>query len=134
VPNQDKNKLFLGRKLCETTSMSDIYKFTYDHMVNRAKTVDVAWFNNRNMPTYLFEIEHSTDIQNSLLKFVDLQDFYIDFFIVADLARKNGYTSKLSFIAFDGIRKRTKFLSYSQLSEWHTKTYQIVTLENAIGI
>jgi len=134
VPNQDKNKLFLGRKLNEITSMSDIHKFTYDHIIKRAKTIDVSWFNTRNMPTNLFEIEHSTDIQNSLLKFVDLQDFYTGFFVVAHSIRAKDYTTKLSFVAFDGIRDRTKFLSYEQLSEWHTRTYQIITIENSIGV
>lgn len=134
VPNQDKNKSYLGKKLCEITSMSDICKFTYDHIIKKARTIDVIWFNKRKMPNTLFEVEHSSDIQNSLLKFVELQDFYINFFIVADLVRRNDYCAKLSYVAFDGIRNRTKFLTYDQLSEWHTRTYQIVNLESSIGV
>lgn len=38
------------------------------------------------MPHSFFEIEHSTDIQNSLLKFNDLQDFYVRMVIVADVS------------------------------------------------
>ena len=41
------------------------------------------------MPHSLFEIEHSTDIQNSLLKFNDLQDFYSRMVIVADTVKQN---------------------------------------------
>jgi len=84
VPKQDKNKSFLGRKLSDVATIAEIYNFSYDRIIKKARTVDVIWFNCRNMPTSLFEVEHSTDINNSLLKFVELQDFYTDFYIVAD--------------------------------------------------
>lgn len=79
VPNQDKNKLYLGKKLSEIVTVSDIYKFSYDKIVRAAQTIDVMWFNERNMPANFFEVEHSTPIHNSLLKFVELQDFYTSF-------------------------------------------------------
>jgi len=134
VPNQDKNKLFLGKKLSEIATVADIYNFGYESMLKRAKTVDVVWFNKRLMPTKLFEVEHSTDIQNSLLKFLELQDFYIDFFIVADKVRKPEYESKLSYTAFSDIKNRIKFLTYEDLSELHTKTYQTVTIEREYNL
>lgn len=80
VPNQDKNKIFLGKRLCEISSIIDFYKFTYDHIIQKARTIDVTWFNVRKMPYMVFELEHAADIQNSLLKFVKLQDFYTDFY------------------------------------------------------
>lgn len=116
VPSQDKNKLYLGKKLCEMTNLLIIPNFTYTHILQKTKTIDVVWFNERNMPTSLFEIEHSTSMQNSLLKFVELQDFYTHFYIVADSVRKNDFNSKLlSYSAFMPIRKRTQFLSYENL-------------------
>lgn len=132
VPYQDKNKNFLGKKLADITSIREFYEFGYDHIIHRAQTVDVSWFNQRKMPSMLFEVEHSTDIQNSLLKFVELQDFYVEFFIVADDARRREYEHKTTLSAFTPIQRRTKFLSYEQVSEWHAKTYEIVSLENNI--
>ena len=134
IPNQDKNKSYLGKRLCDVTTVHDFYKFSYDYIIQRARTIDVTWFNNRNMPENFFEVEHATPIQNSLTKFVDLQDFYTDFYIVAASARKNDFENKLKYSAFSPINKRTKFLSYEQLSEWHGNTYQLVTLESSIGI
>jgi hypothetical protein len=87
VPNQDRNKRFLNKRLCEITTLDSICQFSYNHIINKAQTVDVTWFNLRQMPASFFEVEHSTDIHNSLLKFVELQDFYTDFFIVADQHR-----------------------------------------------
>ena len=130
VPSQDKNKKFLGKTLCEISSQESFYQFGYDHIVRKAKTVDVCWFNVRKMPSVLFEVEHSTDIQNSLLKFVELQDYNANFFIVADKVRKEEYAEKLALNAFVSIKPRVQFMDYDKLSGWHTKTFEIVSVEN----
>jgi hypothetical protein len=132
VPNQDKNKDFLGKKLGEVASLKEFWKFSYDNLVQKAQTIDVSWFNQRKMPSMLFEVEHSTDIQNSLLKFVELQDFYVEFFIVADDVRRREYYNKISLNAFTPIQKRINFLSYRKLSEWHSKVYELVNLEQKL--
>jgi len=133
VPSQDKNKRFLGKTLGEISTQTDFYQFSYDHIVRRAKTIDVCWFNIRKMPSMLFEIEHSTDIQNSLLKFVELQDFNTNFFIVADKARKTEYEEKLTRSVFIPIKTRVKFIDYDKLSEWHTKTFEIFSVESNLN-
>ncbi|MFA4830891.1 MAG: hypothetical protein WC618_01795 [Patescibacteria group bacterium] len=130
VPNQDKNRQFLGKTLGEISTISNFYQFGYDQMVRKAQTVDVLWFNPRKMPSVLFEIEHSTDIQNSLLKFVELQDYNVNFFIVADKVRKAECAGKLSLNAFMPIKSRVQFMDYDKLSDWHTKTFEIVAIEN----
>ena len=134
VPSQDKNRRFLGKTLGEICSITNFYQFGYDQMVRKAKTVDVSWFNIRKMPSVLFEVEHSTDIQNSLLKFVELQDYNANFFIVADKVRKAEYAGKLALIAFVPIKSRVQFIDYDKLSDWHTKTFEIVTIENNITL
>lgn len=134
VPNQDKNKLYLGKKLSEITTVPEIYKFSYDRIVQKAKTIDVAWFNERDMPASLFEIEHSTDIQNSLLKFVELQDFYANFCIVANEVRKKEFQAKLSLEAFKPINKRVGFWNYDDVAELHTKTSEFVSIDSRLRL
>lgn len=129
VPNQDKNKLFLTRPLSELTTMDGIFLFSYDHLVKRAQTIDVVWFNERKMPDSFFEVEHSTDIQNSLLKFIELQDFNAQFRIVTDKNRKKEYQSKLRYSAFKPIRERVRFIDYETLSEFHSKTAELSVIE-----
>ncbi|MDP2708652.1 MAG: hypothetical protein Q8O93_01185 [bacterium] len=130
VPSQDKNKQFLGKTLGEISSQMNFYQFGYDHITRKAKTIDVSWFDIKKMPDVSFEVEHSTDIQNSLLKFVELQDYNTKFFIVADKARKTEYLGKLALNVFIPINTRVQFMDYDELSEWHTKTFEIVSLEN----
>ena len=42
VPGQDKNKLFLGKKLGDLAKVKEFYHFTYDEVVKRASTIDVV--------------------------------------------------------------------------------------------
>ncbi len=129
VPSQDKNKTFLTKPLSEYAAIETIYPFTYDHLVKRAQTIDVVWFNERKMPHSFFEVEHSTDIQNSLLKFIELQDFNAQFRIVADKNRKREFQSKLSYTAFRPILEQVRFIDYETVSELHSKTTELSLIQ-----
>ena len=118
VPCQDKHKEFYnGQKLEELSTLNEQPPYSYPRLLKRSSTIDVIWFNERDMPHSFFEIEHSTDIQNSLLKFNDLQDFYVRMNIVADTKRKTEFECKMNYHAFDELRlnKRVFFLSYDAL-------------------
>lgn len=119
IPNQDKNKLFLNEKLADVRTLSEIPQFSYPKIVKRSSNVDVIWFNERKMPHSFFEVEHSTDIQNSLLKFNDLQDFYSRMVIVADSKRKEEYLNKLKYSSFTNLYKqnRVSFMNYEELNK-----------------
>jgi len=131
VPPQDKNKQFLGReRLGSLASLKKIHPFCYPRVVNHAKTIDVVWFNWRKMPASIFEVEHSTDMKNSLIKFIELQDFRTDMVIVADENRKRQFQKTLSFGAFEPIKEYVRFLSYQQLSEYHSNLFKLKTLES----
>ncbi len=115
VPNQDRNRPYLGKKLGDAANLDRIFDFGYEHMVKKASTVDVIWFNERRMPHSFFEVEYSTDFQNSLLKFFELQDYYANFYIVSDENRKREYEKKISNSAFKPIRKRVEFVNYDHI-------------------
>ena len=132
VPNQDKNKTFLDRPLSTVTTVHRFYPFTYGHLVSKAQTIDVTWFNDRKLPQSFFEVEHSTDFYNSLLKFVDFVDFKVDFRIVADQARFREYQFKAEQSAFREIASRVKFISYDVVSEWHAKAYELSVVESRL--
>ncbi len=122
VPPQDKNQAFLDRTLADVRSLERIPEFGYEEMVRRAKTVDVVWFNNRRMPDSLLEVEFSTDFQNSLHKFLDLQDYYANFVIVADETRKRQFEKRLNQAGFEPIRDRVGFFNFEEVSRLHSAT------------
>jgi hypothetical protein len=125
-PNQDKNKLFVNKPLKEIRGLQDIPQFSHDGIVQRCSTVDVIWFNRRLLPNSLFEVEHSTDFQNSLIKFSDLQDFYTRMIIVADDNRKREFTQKMKSTVFGEISSRVNFLGYESL----VKQYEMDLLKS----
>ena len=110
IPPQDQNRKFIDKKLGEIADSISLPIFTYDNILKKARSVDVIWFNERNMPSNFYEIEHTTDIKNSLCKFYELQDFNSGFYIVADTFRKKEFEDKLHVSMFDCIAKRVKFL------------------------
>ncbi|MCD7721718.1 MAG: hypothetical protein LUI09_05760 [Prevotellaceae bacterium] len=126
VPQQDKNKKFLDKRLGDLSTMKEMPQYSYKRLVDRSSTVDVIWFNERQMPHSFFEIEHTTDIQNSLLKFNDLQDFHVKMVIVADERRKEEFAGKMRYLAFADLlrERRVSFLNYDLLAqqyEWEVK-------------
>ncbi len=134
VPHQDKNKLFLERRLAEISTLRDFHNFTYDSLLKRARTVDVSWFNERRLPKAFFEVEYSTDMRNSLLKFLDFEDFRINFFIVADAGRKRDFEDKISSSTFSPIRNTVKFIDYDTLANTHSKISASVPGEKLLGL
>jgi hypothetical protein len=121
-PEQDKNKKFLDKTLGEIRTLTKIPDFSYEFFINRSKTVDVIWFNERNMPASFFEIEHTGQFLNALVKLNDLQDFAARMIIVADRVRRNEFEKNRSFSSFKEITKRVEFLSYEQL----IKQYEVL--------
>lgn len=129
VPAQDQNNKFLERPLKDVCSTIHIPQFSYERITDRAKTVDAIWFNDRAMPDSFFEVEHSTDIQNSVTKFCDLQDFYSRFFIVAPRNRKEQFDKVLERTAFREMRGRILFHSYENV----LSQYELMCKLNGAG-
>lgn len=125
APSQDKNKVFGSQRIGDVRTKSRLPGFGYDTLVRRASTIDAIWLNSRQMPDSLFEVEHSTDIQNSLLKFVDLQDFNARMFIVADTSRRRSFMEKLGYTAFECLNgakgRKVRFLSYDELEKQYAQ-------------
>lgn len=99
------------KDICTTVHIPD---FSFENIKNRARTVDVIWFNERNMPNSFFEVEHSTDIQNSVAKFCDLQDFLVVFDCCSQ-NREEQFNKVMSRTAFKDMRERIKFHNYESI-------------------
>ena len=71
------------------------------------------------------------DIQNSLLKFNDLQDFYSRMIIVADNKRKADYLNKIKYSSFKdlSINNRVSFLDYESLNKQYERLIEQQSFE-----
>ena len=133
IPAQDKNRKFLSHPLHEMATLSEFRPFTYEHLLKRGRTIDVTWFNDRDFPDAFFEVEHSTDIHNSLLKFMEFQDFRTRFVIVADTSRRGEFDGKAAYTAFRPIKDRVEFWDYDRLSDYHTKASVAYAAQESLG-
>ena len=134
IPPQDKNKVFVRRPLKELATLESIHEFTYPEVISKIKTIDVIWFNKRRFPDSVFEIEHSTNFYNSLLKFRKLQDFHVKFFVVGDGARKKEFSTKIDDDAFDDIRERVSFINYDLISQFHSRSFEYHQLSKELPL
>lgn len=125
IPAQDKNRLFLGKPLADIADTFAIPAFTYEKLLRKARTIDVIWFNEREMPSDFYEVEHTTDIKNSLSKFYELQDFFSRFYIVADACREREFKDKINVSMFDAIEKRVSFINYDRVVSMHAGLKEI---------
>lgn len=133
VPSQDKKKLFLGKEqLQDLATHTKMLAFSYPSTLAKAQTIDVVWFNSRKFPDSVFEVEHSTNIKNSLIKFVELQDFRTDMVIVADKHRFRQFQDIINLNAFTSIKNYVRFMSYQKLSDYHSHVYKLKALEENI--
>ncbi len=101
--------------------LKGIVQLPYLLYFRRAKTVDVIWFNERKIPYRFYEVEHSTNIANSLDKFYELQDFRADFYIVADESRHKQFNNLMDRSMYRSIAKYVKFFNYENLVAQYEK-------------
>lgn len=114
----DVNWIFINRELWKITTLWDIPKFTYEHIINSSiRFVDVIWFNERWFPARLFEVENSTDFRAGFIKFNEIQDFRTDFHFVAPESRKQKFETEKGKASFNAIKERCWFLNY-EFVEW----------------
>lgn len=130
IPAQDKNRKFINQKLGDMASLDKIYSFSYENIVQKAKNIDVIWFNDRKLPNSFFEVEHSTDFKNSLNKFYELQDFNANMFIVADKSRFRQFRSVVETSIYRDIANFVKFADYESIA----KQYEKESLKVQMGI
>lgn len=135
IPPQDHNKAFLKKStlLKDLVDYNRLLTFTYDDIVQIVKYIDVFWFNDRNFPSVVFEIDHTTNFRNSLVKFIELQDFELKMVIVSSKHRLKDFEKKIARPIFEPIKEKVKFYSYDYVSQWHSDAFKLKNTENGFS-
>lgn len=134
VPPQDKNKRFLEKQLKSIVTLNELPKFTYDFVLKYFSTIDIVWINQRGFPTKAFEIEHTTNFNNSLLKFTECQDFNISFTIVSSKNRRREFQDKIKRDVFKSIQSKVKFFDYENVAKIHETIYRLDQIERNLKL
>lgn len=131
----DKSARFTTQKLCDIMTLQEIPKFTFDHILQSTKFIDVIWFNERNFPDTIFEVENSTNFRNSLVKFVELQDFATSMIMIApnDKSKLNKYNQEIEKSAFSSIKDRVKFRNYDKVVGFYNAQIAVNQYKNFLS-
>ncbi|MCU0444925.1 MAG: hypothetical protein MUE85_08390 [Microscillaceae bacterium] len=114
----DKSGIFLTKKLEEITTQKEIPLFTFENIVNKSvRYIDVVWFNERQFPKCVIEVENTTDIRDGLVKFVELQDFMTEMMIIAPQTKFEKFNIEIAKSAFVSIKNRVKFFDYEYVEK-----------------
>ena len=122
IPPQDKRRIFPSgmKRLEDMRDMAKLPDFSYPRFTRQAKTIDVIWFNQRNMPAFMFEVEYTTNLTRSFEKFSELRDFAAAMVIVADESRADSFHDKLHGATFSDMRNRIAFWSFDKIAKLHS--------------
>jgi hypothetical protein len=112
----DKKWVFQNKTLGSLATINLVPLFTYENIIKQSVSyADVIWFNKRGFPTKIFEVEHSTDFRDAFIKFMELQDFIVDFYCVSAEIRRDKFERERQKVAFHPIQNRLKFLTYDEV-------------------
>jgi len=128
----DKHGLFLDKKIADIISVQNCPEFTYARVLQHIKYIDVIWFNAREFPSNVIEVEHSTNFRNSFLKFLELQDFATKMTIVAPTERKEQFCREISRTTFEAINKRINFISYDDVEKMYSTSVALKSFGNVL--
>lgn len=118
----DKRKTFDGKMLGLIASIIECPRFTFSHIIEESvKFIDVVWFNQRKFPSHVFEIEHSTNFRDALIRFTELQDFTTKFFLIAPEERQDKFKTEIGKRAFGPIASRCNFRSYQNITQYYER-------------
>lgn len=112
----DKKWFFENKTLGSLATLQKVPLFTFEHIIKDSVSfADVIWFNERQFPQVIFEVEHSTDFRDAFIKFMELQDFQTRFYCVSDNNRREKFERERGKSAFSPIYDRVAFLTYEQV-------------------
>lgn len=124
----DKGKIFDNKTLGSLTTLPKVPPFTFEYIINQTvRFFDVIWFNKRDYPFKIFEVEDTTDFTRSLNKFIELQDFRTAFYCISSRDREEKFKREINKAICEPLRNRCEFISYEQVENDYklalSKTY-----------
>ncbi|MDR3049371.1 MAG: hypothetical protein LBV16_05995 [Elusimicrobiota bacterium] len=118
----DKKRIFDNKTLGKLATLDSVPQFTYDKIIEETVSyIDVIWFNERDFPQVVFEVEHSTNFKGAFLRFMELQDFQTKFYCVSEEKRQDKFEREKKKSAFSPISQRIHFLSYEDIENDYKK-------------
>lgn len=117
----DKNRSFDGKPLSSLCGLQRVPEFTYEEIVRITSLRDVVWFSNSQhpFPKYVYDVENTTDFDNSMHQMYRLRETTARFVLVADTKKQKLFEQKIRSEPFVQIASRYAFRSYEQVARFY---------------
>jgi len=116
VSPRDRSKPYKDKTLGEIATLQEIPEFTFRSTLEIVSEIDVIWFKSEGYPEYCFEVEHTTNVRDGLLRLLQISPLKgIKFFIIAPSEIFSKFQKEISRIPFARIKDRYNFKSYQEL-------------------
>jgi len=120
----NKNAIFDNKPLLQIMTVSDFPNFTYASIVQATKFIDVLWLNERDFPKFAFEVETTPQFRSALVKFGELCDFLVSFYLIGDAKYYDKYESEISRAVFKQIKGRCLFRTFEEVTNMYLKSLE----------
>jgi len=120
----NKNAIFDNKPLMHIMTLSEFPNFTYPNIIQSVRFIDVLWFNDRGFPKSAFEVEITPQFRNSLVKFSELCDFYVTFYLIAEAENQDKYHREISRPVFREVKERCLFKTCDQVRDMYLKSVE----------
>jgi len=116
VSSRDRSKPYKDKTLGEIATLQEIPEFTFRSTLEIVREIDVIWFRPEGYPECCFEVEHTTNVRDGLLRLFQISPLRgIKFFIIAPSETFSKFQTEISRMPFTRIRDRYNFKSYQEL-------------------
>lgn len=128
----DKNNAFDGKTLSSIEGLRQIPEFTYGKIMKIVRRMDVIWFLAKPkyiFPKYIYEVEHSGDFTNSMLKMFQLKDFDATFVLASWDSKRKMFDDRIDQEPFHEVKNRFIFRPFELISEFYFSAVKHFELE-----
>jgi hypothetical protein len=120
----NRNAIFDNKPLLQIMTRPEFPNFTYPGIIQSVRFIDVLWFNDLGFPKFAFEVEITPQFRNSLLRFSELSDFNMVFYLVAEAENQNKYQREISRSVFREIKGRSIFKTCGQVRDMYFRSIE----------
>jgi hypothetical protein len=129
----DPSKSHNGTPLSQIAKLNEMPQFTHKKILETAREIDVIWFRDE-FPAYCFEVEHTTNVKDGLLRLYQVRHLNAKFYIVAPHEVETKFLTEVAKDPFNQISSRYKFKSYEDLSLMHQIAKEYYQIKSQFGI
>ena len=132
---RDRTKPYKNKTLGAIATLQEVPEFTFRSTLEVVREIDVIWFEPDGFPEYCFEVEHTTNVRDGLLRLYQISPLKgVKFFIIAPSENFPKFRVETSRKPFAEIEDRYHFKSYQDLAAFYNEAVKYHEQKKNFGI